>query len=120
MRSDQQKVNRIGVGLALLVFATALILALTDGPAQAASRSEINAKVNTALSTLYKREPGAKDLANKAKGVLVFPDIVKAGSSWPGNMATDLCARVERLRPTTVRWRRRLAFKRARNRTGTY
>ena len=79
MRSDQQKVNRIGVGLALLVFATALILALTDGPAQAASRSEINAKVNTALSTLYKREPGAKDLANKAKGVLVFPDIVKGG-----------------------------------------
>ena len=79
MRSDQQKVNRIGVGLALLVFATALILALTDGPAQAASRSEIDAKVNTALSTLYKREPGAKDLANKARGVLVFPDIVKGG-----------------------------------------
>ena len=47
--------------------------------ALAASASEINAKVNTALAKLYKTEPGSKTLADKAKGVLVFPDIVKGG-----------------------------------------
>ena len=45
----------------------------------AASASEINAKVNTALARLYKTEPGSKTLADKARGVLVFPDIVKGG-----------------------------------------
>jgi lipid-binding SYLF domain-containing protein len=47
--------------------------------AQAASASEINSKVNTTLTKLYKTQPGAKALADKAKGVLVFPDIVKGG-----------------------------------------
>ena len=45
----------------------------------AASASEVNAKVNTALARLYKTEPGSKTLADKARGVLVFPDIVKGG-----------------------------------------
>jgi lipid-binding SYLF domain-containing protein len=31
------------------------------------------------LAKLYKTEPGAKTLANKARGVLCFPDIVKGG-----------------------------------------
>lgn len=47
--------------------------------ALAVSASEINAKVNTALAKLYKTEPGAKTLADKARGVLCFPDIVKGG-----------------------------------------
>ena len=47
--------------------------------ALAASASEINAKVNTALAKLYKTEPGSKTLADKAKAVLVFPDLVKGG-----------------------------------------
>ena len=61
----------------------AAIIALTGGGAPAAvfaaSASEINAKVNTALAKLYKTEPGAQTLANKARGVLCFPDIVKGG-----------------------------------------
>jgi lipid-binding SYLF domain-containing protein len=51
----------------------------SPGSALASSASEINAKVNTALAKLYKTEPGAQTLANKARGVLVFPDIVKGG-----------------------------------------
>jgi lipid-binding SYLF domain-containing protein len=61
----------------------ALVAAVISTPridlAQAASASEINSKVNTTLTKLYKTQPGAKALANKAKGVLVFPDIVKGG-----------------------------------------
>lgn len=59
-----------------------LLLTLTFlplSPALAASASEINSKVTVALQTLYKTTPGAKTLAKDAKGILVFPDIVKAG-----------------------------------------
>ena len=59
-----------------------LILILTLLPlrsALAASASEINRNVTAALQTLYRSTPEAKELANQAKGILVFPDIVKAG-----------------------------------------
>lgn len=59
-----------------------LILTLTLLPlrsALAASASEINRNVTAALQTLYTSTPGTKELANQAKGILVFPDIVKAG-----------------------------------------
>jgi len=66
----------------ILTFLGILLLFLIISPmrsAQAASASEINRKVSAALNTLYETTPGAQDLANKAKGILVFPDIVKAG-----------------------------------------
>lgn len=59
-----------------------LLLALTFllvHSALAASASEINRNATAALQTLYKTTPGAKELANNAKGILVFPNIVKAG-----------------------------------------
>lgn len=59
-----------------------LLLALTFllvHSALAASASEINRNATAALQTLYKTTPGVKDLANNAKGILVFPNIVKAG-----------------------------------------
>ncbi len=59
-----------------------LLLTLTLLPlrsALSASASEIDRNVTAALQTLYKTTPGAKMLADKAKGILVFPNIVKAG-----------------------------------------
>jgi lipid-binding SYLF domain-containing protein len=53
--------------------------ALIPAPSLAASRSEIDRSVNQSLTTLYKRTPDAKALANKAVAVLVFPSIVKGG-----------------------------------------
>ena len=47
--------------------------------ALAASASEIDRNATAGLQTLYKTTPGAKALADKAKGILVFPNIVKAG-----------------------------------------
>ncbi len=47
--------------------------------ALAASASEINRNVTQSLTTLYHTTPGAKALADQAKGVLVFPSIVKGG-----------------------------------------
>jgi lipid-binding SYLF domain-containing protein len=53
--------------------------ALIPTVVQAASKSEIDRSVNQSLTTLYKRTPDAKALANKAVAVLVFPSIVKGG-----------------------------------------
>jgi lipid-binding SYLF domain-containing protein len=65
--------------LLMAALAVAVISTLRIDLAQAASASEINSKVNTTLKKLYSTQPGAKALADKAKGVLVFPDIVKGG-----------------------------------------
>jgi lipid-binding SYLF domain-containing protein len=69
--------NSANIRYLLLALAFAICLPAQRG--LAASASEINRKVNAALTTLYKSEPGAKALSDKAKGVLVFPDIVKGG-----------------------------------------
>lgn len=53
--------------------------ALYAGSALGASAREIDSKATTALTALYKTTPGAKNLAAKAKAILIFPDIVKAG-----------------------------------------
>ena len=45
----------------------------------AASAAEINARVDTTLSKFYKEVPEAKKLAKIARGILVFPSIIKAG-----------------------------------------
>jgi len=65
---------------ALAVVATLIIavLGLADR-GLAASRSEINRGARQALITLYQTTPGAEALADKAKGVLVFPNIVNGG-----------------------------------------
>jgi lipid-binding SYLF domain-containing protein len=41
--------------------------------------AKIDREVNAALSDLYATTPSAKILASKAKGILVFPNIIKAG-----------------------------------------
>lgn len=45
----------------------------------AASKEEIDAKVQEAIENFYKHTSAGKRLAGKAAGMLVFPDVVKAG-----------------------------------------
>jgi len=60
--------------------ATALLVAaVTARSVYAASASEINRDSIAALAKLYKNTPGAQALGDKAKGILVFPNIVKGG-----------------------------------------
>ena len=66
----------------LFLFALPALIAMSlsaPGPALADSASEIDRKVAQALKTLYDKRPGAKLLGNKAKGMLVFPKIVRMG-----------------------------------------
>lgn len=48
-------------------------------PAFAASAQEIDVGVNEALRLLYSTEPKTRELARRARAVLVFPRIIKAG-----------------------------------------
>ena len=44
-----------------------------------AGRAEIDRDANEALHSFVRQVPGARELANKAAGILVFPSVVKAG-----------------------------------------
>jgi len=48
-------------------------------PNSAASKTEIDAKVEEALSAFYKHTSAGEKLAKKAAGILVFPKVIKAG-----------------------------------------
>jgi len=52
---------------------------LRTGPSRAASKHEIDAKVDLALKHLLASNAAAKALAESAVAILVFPDIVKGG-----------------------------------------
>lgn len=51
----------------------------------AATAEELDANANRALETLYSNNPVAKELSGKAKAVLVFPNIIKAGLVFGGS-----------------------------------
>lgn len=69
----------------LLVAAVALALGTISTPANAATAEDLNKDAAQALQTLYKSHPVAEDLAKKAKGILVFPSVIKAGLVFGGS-----------------------------------
>ena len=69
----------------LLVAAIGLTLALSSVTiAYAASAREINTSVDVALERFYKEVKGAKEFAKNAKGLLIFPGVIKAGLALAG------------------------------------
>lgn len=72
--------SKTGDPTIIAIAAAALIaVAACSSRAFAASASEIDHNVSNALTTLYKTTPGARALADRSKGMLVFPSIMKAG-----------------------------------------
>jgi len=69
--------TRIPVFLAILLLSFSSLL--TSSNTLAASAKEIDIKVNDALKRFYKDVGGAKEFIKESKGVLVFPDVIKAG-----------------------------------------
>ncbi|HEX7436551.1 MAG TPA: YSC84-related protein [Caldimonas sp.] len=51
----------------------------TGGADPSVKRQSIDANVDGALSRLYEKSPGARELVSKARGTLVFPSVVSAG-----------------------------------------
>ena len=70
---------RAAAVMAAVMLAVISICTLSGTIALAASASEIDRNATQALNTLYQTTPGSKALANKAKGILIFPNIVKGG-----------------------------------------
>ena len=69
----------------LLVAAATLSLGAIIAPANAATAEDLDKDAAQALQTLYKSQPVAEDLAKKARGILVFPKIIKAGLVFGGS-----------------------------------
>ena len=71
----------------VVVVVLAAIVASVSAPlALAANRQELARDGNRALQKLYKTNSAARLLGQKAKAVLVFPSIVKAGFMFGGQM----------------------------------
>ena len=62
------------------------IAALVAAPhrGEAASAAEIEADANATLHSFVDQVSGARELANKAAGILVFPSVIKAGIGFGG------------------------------------
>jgi lipid-binding SYLF domain-containing protein len=63
----------------LLVLAMAAMPLMRPRPVVAASAAELNRDAAAALQALYAKTPAAKKLGERARGILVFPSIIKAG-----------------------------------------
>ena len=61
----------------MLIMAVAVLSSPCTG--LAASAAELGRDANRVLKKLYAATPKAKELGDKAKGILVFPSVVKAG-----------------------------------------
>ena len=77
----------------ILVTAVALSLGLPMLQAQAASADDLNQDAAQALQTLYKAHPESEYLGKKAKAVLVFPKIIKAGLVFGGSYGEGVMLR---------------------------
>lgn len=66
----------------ILMLGAALLLVPRE--AVSATRAEINRDVNIALDTLYRTSPAARKISKIAKGVLVFPSIIKGSLIFGG------------------------------------
>jgi lipid-binding SYLF domain-containing protein len=70
---------KVRVGAALLALGLMATTAVTVRFGEAASAATIDREVDAALAALYASVPEAQNLGKQARGILVFPAIVKAG-----------------------------------------
>lgn len=67
----------IAVVLASMTFTGCTTTFSAHEPSSKSGRNEINAGVDATLSKLYQAAPDSRDLVARAKGVLVFPNVVE-------------------------------------------
>ena len=82
------------IGIVRTVTALALVAAMLGfptRPAAAASAGELQSAGRASLQSLYRATPSAKLLASKAKAILVFPKMVKAGFMFGGQIGEGVC-----------------------------
>ena len=74
----------------LAVVIAMLVMAAAPQRSEAATAAEIDADVYRTLQSFERQIGGARDLAGKAAGILVFPSVVKAGIGLGGEYGEGL------------------------------
>lgn len=74
--------------LLILIALNAIVAA--PSRSEAASAAEISADADATLHSFVDQIRGARELANKAAGILVFPSVVKAGIGFGGEYGEGL------------------------------
>ena len=77
--------SRRSMILTLIFAATAMVSMGIMSQANATTAEDLHRDSYQALKTLYRTEPVAKNLSQSAKGILVFPNMVKAGLVFGGS-----------------------------------
>lgn len=80
-------------------FAFLIALAIVAGSriGEAASAAELEADANETLHSFVRQVPGARELATKAAGILVFPSVVKAGIGIGGEYGEGILLNQQRV-----------------------
>lgn len=65
--------------IAISALFSAILSFAIAAPSAAAEREVIDARVSLATAELYRSIAGSEDLAKRAKGILIIPDVVKGG-----------------------------------------
>lgn len=81
--------------LCLLLVAAFAITA--EPPRVEAGASAIDADANETLHSFVRQVPGARELAQKAAGILVFPSVVKAGIGFGGEYGEGVLLNQQRV-----------------------
>jgi lipid-binding SYLF domain-containing protein len=71
--------TKLRAALAIAVSIALGSFAIAPGTAIAGGAAQIDSDVDAALASLYASNPAAKTLGAQAKGILVFPQVLKAG-----------------------------------------
>jgi lipid-binding SYLF domain-containing protein len=79
MKGNNHQKSMGAVRLLAMALAAVLLTGVAAESVWAKTAQEINASVNACLDRFYKQVKGGKEMAGKAKGVLVMPNVVKAG-----------------------------------------
>jgi lipid-binding SYLF domain-containing protein len=77
-------INIKTIVLAAALATAAIVSAGVFSYANAATVADLNRDSNEALQTLYRTHPFAEQLSHRAKAILIFPNIVKAGLIFGG------------------------------------
>jgi len=77
----------------LLLSATAFMLGGVAFPAAATNAQDLERDAIESLQALYKVQPSAEMLSKRAKGILVFPKVVKAGLVFGGSYGEGVLLR---------------------------
>lgn len=77
----------------MLVTAATLALGTLSGQAVAASAEDLDKDAAQALQSLYKSNTVAESLSKKARAILIFPKIVKAGLVFGGSYGEGVLTR---------------------------